>query len=164
MRSLSILVFCLLVVVLASAMAPVKASSTNDDVSFSSAEQEALYYQLINELRCPKCQNQTIADSDAPLAKDLRERTYEMVSAGQSEQQVIDYMVLRYGDFVHYQPRFTWATSILWWGPWVVIGVGLIAVFIKLRWQPKTEALSASEQQRLAELQQTSERGDQHDR
>lgn len=164
MRSLNILVMCLLGMLLAGIVAPVNASSTSDEVSFSNAEEEALYYRLINELRCPKCQNQTIADSDAPLAKDLRERTYEMVSAGQSEQEVIDYMVLRYGDFVHYQPRFTWATSILWWGPWVVIGVGVIALFIKLRWQPKTQALSASEQQRLAELQQTSERGDQHDR
>lgn len=128
---------------------------------FDNAQQQQLYHQLINELRCPKCQNQTIADSNAPLAKDLRDRTAEMVQAGQSRQQIIDYMVARYGDFVHYQPPLTLATSVLWWGPAVIVLIGLATIVVLVRRQRRIAAdetpLSDAERQRLAQLKRTAE-------
>jgi len=129
----------------------VRAEVTADDLVFSSSSEQALYYELIYELRCPKCQNQTIADSNAPLAQDLRQRTYEMVSGGQSKQQVLDYMVARYGDFVHYQPPMTLATSVLWWGPILAVLIGLGAIILKTRRQA-TVSLTAAEQAALQQM------------
>jgi|SRR5690606_41616785 len=123
---------------------------------FEDPQKQALYHELINELRCPKCQNQTIADSNAPLALDLRERTHQMVADGNNKQQVIDYMVARYGDFVHYKPPVTLATSILWWGPVVAIVVGLLVVLMRVR-KPQEITLSEAEEVRLAALRQESE-------
>ncbi len=71
---------------------------------FDDPDKEQLFKQLTAELRCPKCQNQSIADSDAALAVDLREKVYQMVQSGADYQQVVDYMVSRYGNFIHYQP------------------------------------------------------------
>lgn len=119
---------------------------------FDSPAQQQLYQELINELRCPKCQNQTIADSNAPLAKDLRDRTYEMVKSGQSKQQILDFMVARYGDFVHYQPPFRLSTSILWLGPLLAIVLGIITIIWMVRRPRYQVSLSATERERLASL------------
>lgn len=147
MRSVTAVVFGFMVLVSGLAMA--------EQREFETAAQQQLYHELINELRCPKCQNQTIADSDAPLAKDLRDRSYEMVMAGQTKQQVIDFMVARYGDFVHYQPPMQWSTSILWLAPLLVIGFGVLAIVLMVRTQKKHQVtLSEQEQTRLKQLQQ----------
>ena len=100
-------------------------------VTFKNAQSEADYTALINELRCLVCQNQTIGDSDADLAKDLRSKVYEMVEAGQSQSEVIDYMTARYGDFVLYRPAFKMKTLLLWLGPIVFL---LLAIFFVIRW------------------------------
>lgn len=122
---------------------------------FDDAAQEATFRELIGELRCPKCQNQSIADSNAELAVDLRERTYQMVRDGASKQEVIDYMVARYGDFVHYQPPVTVATSILWWGPFGVLIIGGIVIVLRVRQQRSREVeWSAEEQAQLEALRQ----------
>ncbi|RUO74408.1 cytochrome c-type biogenesis protein CcmH [Pseudidiomarina sediminum] len=122
---------------------------------FDDAAKEATFRELIGELRCPKCQNQSIADSNAELAVDLRERTYQMVQEGASKQEVIDYMVARYGDFVHYQPPVTVATSILWWGPLGVLIIGGIVVVLRVRQQRHREVeWSAEEQAQLDALRQ----------
>ena len=81
---------------------------------FETLEQEQQFKELGNTLRCPKCQNNTIADSNAELAVDLRQKVYEMTKQGKSKQEIIDYMTARYGNFVTYNPPFTAATSILW--------------------------------------------------
>lgn len=96
---------------------------------FDDPQKEALFRELIDELRCPKCQNQTIGDSDAPLAKDLRDRTYLMVQQGASKQEVVDYMVARYGDFAYYRPPVKLSTVVLWLGPVLVILVGAAVIF-----------------------------------
>jgi cytochrome c-type biogenesis protein CcmH len=83
-------------------------------------------------LRCLVCQNQTIADSNAELAADLRRQVYEMVQQGQSREQIVQFMIDRYGDFVLYKPRFTLKTSLLWLGPllFLLIGLGVAVVII----------------------------------
>lgn len=147
MRSVTAVVFGFMVLVSSLAMA--------EQREFETAAQQQLYHELINELRCPKCQNQTIADSNAPLAKDLRDRSYDMVMAGQSKQQVIEFMVARYGDFVHYQPPMQWSTSILWLAPVLAIGFGLLAIVLMVRTQKQQQVtLSEQEQTRLKQLQQ----------
>lgn len=94
---------------------------------FASPEQEARYKKLTDELRCLVCQNQNLADSNAPLAKQLRDDAYEMIKDGKTDQQVIDFMVQRYGDFVLYSPPLKPTTYVLWIGPFVLL---VFAVFI----------------------------------
>ena len=133
--------------------APVAQAQNLQAYEFEDPAQEALFRELINELRCPKCQNQSIADSNAELAVDLRDRTYLMVRDGASKQQVIDFMVARYGDFVHYQPPMNIATSILWWGPLAVLVIGAVVIVFRVKQQRQTEVtLSEEEQAQLATL------------
>jgi len=102
---------------------------------FDTPEQEAHYEKLIKELRCLVCQNQNLADSNADLAKDLRRQTYEQVKKGKTADEVVDYMVARYGDFVRYKPAFKPLTWALWLGPFVILVFGLIALvrFVRSR-------------------------------
>ena len=114
---------------------------------------------LSQELRCMVCQNQSIDDSDAPLAKDLRVLVRERLTAGDSDRQVIDFLVARYGEFVLLRPRLNAHTVLLWLAPFAAIaagGVGLI-VFLRRRRTdatPGAATLSAEEQRRLADLLQ----------
>jgi cytochrome c-type biogenesis protein CcmH len=83
---------------------------------------------LANELRCLVCQNQTIAESNADLAQDLRRQINEQIAAGRSDREIIDYMVARYGDFVLYRPPFKAATAALWLGPFVLAAIALFVL------------------------------------
>ena len=96
-------------------------------------ELEARVMKISSELRCLVCQNETIAASHAELAVDLRRQVREMLQNGQSEQQVVDYMTARYGDFVLYRPPFKPLTALLWMGPAVMVVVGLGTLFVVLR-------------------------------
>jgi len=107
---------------------------------------------LAGELRCLVCQNQTIADSHADLAIDLKNQVREKLASGMSNEAVIDYMVQRYGDFVLYRPRLKPMTWLLWFGPFLLLFGGLGALIWKLKNRPVAEVLSASELQRGAEL------------
>ena len=100
---------------------------------FSSSENEATYENLVYELRCLVCQNQNLADSNAELAIDLRKEVFEMVESGSSKQDVIDFMVARYGDFVLYRPPLQANTSILWIGPFIILGIGIGIALIFVR-------------------------------
>lgn len=106
---------------------------------FSDPEYELRYHQLVDELRCPKCQNQTISDSDAPIAKDLRRRLYEELETGASDQDIVDGMVLRYGEFVRYKPAKTGVTLWLWLAPWFFLASGFIAWGVMARRKTATE-------------------------
>jgi cytochrome c-type biogenesis protein CcmH len=111
--------------------------------------------RLTSELRCLVCQNQTIADSNAELAVDLRRQVREQVSAGKSDQEIIDYMVDRYGDFVLYRPPMKGTTLLLWGGPVLLlaIGIGVIVVVLRGRARLPDEApLSAEERARAEAL------------
>lgn len=107
---------------------PAIAQATIDAYEFSDTQNEKRFQQLTGELRCPKCQNQNIADSDAPLASDLRREVYRMIEQGKEDEQIIDFMVTRYGEFVLYRPRVNEVTWLLWYGPFVLLGIGLLAV------------------------------------
>lgn len=120
---------------------------------------EARARALSQELRCMVCQNQSIDDSDAPLARDLRILVRERLQAGDSDQQVIDYLTDRYGDFVLLRPRFSARTALLWSVPLLVLiggAAGLIAVLRRQRQDRESPdsppALTADEQKRLADL------------
>ena len=124
--------FCLL-----GWLAPVQASI--EAYQFESAEMEADYNQLVNELRCLVCQNQNLAGSDADLARDLRRETYDMLNEGKSQQQVIDFMVERYGDFVLYRPQFKSTTYLLWLGPFLLLLCVLVFLVRRLLTAAKPE-------------------------
>jgi len=96
-------------------------------------ELEAKMLSISSELRCLVCQNETIAASNAELAVDLRNQIRDMLRQGQSEQQILDYMTARYGDFVLYRPPMTGATFLLWFGPTVLMVGGLAALVLVLR-------------------------------
>ena len=103
-------------------------SAVEDKFSFDTPAQRESFLKLTAELRCPMCQNQNIADSDAMIAHDMRRKVYALLKQGKTEQEVIDFMKSRYGDFVHYQPPVTAATSWLWAGPVLFIFIALIVV------------------------------------
>jgi cytochrome c-type biogenesis protein CcmH len=127
-----------------------------DTFKFDSEQQETIFHRLSNELRCLVCQNQAIADSNADLAKDLRNEIYKMLQQGKTEDQIIDFMVQRYGDFVLYNPPMKPLTWLLWFGPVIALLAGFFVVVRYIRNQRSLAAaveLSSDEQQRLAALQ-----------
>ena len=108
---------------------------------------------LASELRCLVCQNQTIADSNAPLAQDLRNQIREQLARGASEREVLGFMVARYGDFVLYRPPFKASTVLLWCGPFLLFLFGLFFLIRKIRARrPEASPLSDAERARAAEL------------
>jgi len=107
--------------------------SALEPLVFSSQEEEKRYNELTLELRCLVCQNQNLADSDAPLAQDLRQEIYDMMQAGQSNDQIKTFMVDRYGDFVLYRPPMQGNTLALWSIPGILLLIGAIAVFFTVR-------------------------------
>lgn len=104
---------------------------------FADPNQRKVFLELTGELRCPKCQNQNIADSDAPIAHDMRRKVYELMQEGSDKPQVIDWMKERYGDFVHYQPPVTAVTIWLWLTP-VLFALIMVVVFVRRR-KPQVE-------------------------
>lgn len=108
-----------------------------DTYTFDNPRQEAQYRALIEEFRCPKCQNQNLAGSDAPIAQDLKQKTYDMVKAGRSDSEIRNYMNERYGDFISYKPPVRPSTWILWFLPPVILLLGLIGWFLRQRYTKK---------------------------
>jgi len=106
---------------------------------FKTPEQEQQYNRMIEELRCLVCQNQNLADSNAELAQDLRQEVYEMIQQGSSDQEIIDFMVARYGDFVLYRPPLKSTTLLLWIGPFVILGIGVLVLLLHIRKRRATQ-------------------------
>jgi len=116
---------------------------------------EARLKTLAVELRCLVCQNQTLADSHAPLAEDLRREVREMIAKGMSDKEIIDFLVQRYGDFVLYRPPWKASTSLLWLGPFLLLIAGATGLVFALRRRQKKLAdvtLSEEEHNRVAQL------------
>ncbi|MFT6450226.1 MAG: cytochrome c-type biogenesis protein CcmH [Oleispira sp.] len=107
---------------------------------------------LAEELRCPKCQNQNLADSSAPIASDLRDKVYELMIEGETDDDIVSYLVDRYGDFVRYNPPVQKNTFFLWFGPGIMVLIGLIVIINLTRSGKKSQPLSAAEKIKLAEL------------
>lgn len=137
------------------------AAAAIDTYQFKTVEQEQQYRELTEQLRCPKCQNNSIADSNAIIAADMRNKVYELMMQGQSKQQVVDYMVARYGNFVTYEPPVTPATLILWVGPLLFVLIGGAVVIMRTRRRQADvghENFSEQERKRLAALLEETER------
>ena len=111
---------------------------------FDTPQMEADYNKLVAELRCLVCQNQNLAESDADLAQDLRRETYDMLQQGKTPQQVSEFMVARYGDFVLYRPQFKSSTYLLWLGPFLLLVVVLFIVVRRLRAAAKPVEVDAN--------------------
>lgn len=142
-----------LVAIALSAVLTNAAIANIDVYQFDSTEQETRYRALIEELRCPKCQNQNLAGSDAPIAVDLKNQTYQMINDGRSDTEIRQYMFDRYGDFISYKPPMRPSTWILWLFPPLLLVVLILGWLYKAR-QKRTiseqvEALSDKEQAQL---------------
>lgn len=122
-------VFIYLVLTLSFAGFCTQAWCMIDVYEFDDATQEARYYALIDELRCPKCQNQNLANSDAPIAQDLKKTTYELIKAGSSDDEIRQFMQVRYGDFINYKPPINSATYVLWFLPPFVLIIAILFWF-----------------------------------
>ena len=105
----------------------------DDPLIFSDADEEARYQQLTAELRCVVCQNQNLADSNAPLAQDLRKEIYSMMQAGRTDDEIKQFLIDRYGDFVLYRPPVKSNTLVLWLMPAVLLFGGALVVVIVVR-------------------------------
>lgn len=162
-KTLHLIVRAMAMVLLVAGLS-ISAWANIDTYQFDNPRQEAQYRALIEEFRCPKCQNQNLAGSDAPIAQDLKQKTYDMVKDGRSDAEIRQYMNERYGDFISYKPPVRPSTWILWFFPPVLLVFVMLAWFIRNRNSSKRAAvianpiedgyapLSAAEQQRLQDL------------
>ncbi len=117
-----------------------------DVIEFRNAAEEQRFRDLSAELRCLVCQNQSLDDSAAPLAQDLRDEVLELMRAGNTDAQIKQYLVERYGDFVLYRPRFTAANLLLWLGPVLLLLGGVLLVFRSLRRMQKSSATNPDQE------------------
>ena len=140
---------CLLVVLALLGATPLYAVQVDEILPDPALEARAR--EISSELRCMVCQNQSIDDSEAPLARDLRLLVRERLKAGDSDRQVVDFMVARYGEFVLLKPRVSWHTAILWGAPLTILIAGLFAIgfFMLRRSAPLPEVAKLSEGERL---------------
>ncbi|MFA7552862.1 MAG: cytochrome c-type biogenesis protein [Spongiibacteraceae bacterium] len=134
------------------------ASAVIETYDFENDILRTRYNTFIAELRCPKCQNQNLEGSNSPIAKDLRRELYRMLEDGQSDQQIVDYMVNRYGDFILYRPRFNPETALLWMAPGVflILGMGMAVMVYRRQKKPAfaddKQELNVSERKQLEQL------------
>jgi len=147
----------LALLVVALSLFSVPALAVQPDEILKDPKLESRARALSQELRCMVCQNQSIDDSDAPLAKDLRVLVRERLTAGDSDNQVIDFLVARYGEFVLLRPRMNWRTFLLWLAPFAAVLIGALALLARRRRgnEPAVAGsapLTAEEQRRVSEL------------
>lgn len=132
---------------------PVPGTAAIDAYPFPNDEMEKRYNALIDELRCPQCLNTNLAGSDAMIAQDLRREVHRLILEGNSDQEILDFMYERYGDFILYKPRIKAGTILLWFGPVIFF---LVALFVVLRMvigrKTDTTDLSVDERERLSQL------------
>ena len=145
-----------LVLVVFTLLFSMVASATIDTYEFKDDVARERFQQLTNELRCPKCQNQNLAGSNSPISTDLRREIYRMIEGGESNDQIADFMVARYGEFVLYRPKVTSNTWVLWYGPFVLLAIGAAVILLITRKRKKTsvidKTLNDQDQARLATL------------
>ncbi|TLU64908.1 cytochrome c-type biogenesis protein CcmH [Thalassotalea litorea] len=124
-----------------------------DTYEFPDPVTKKRFQQLVYELRCPKCQNQNLADSNSMIAVDLRKQVYDMLIDGRSDMEIVNFMVERYGDYVLYRPKVSAATYLLWFGPigFIVIGGIVIALFVRQS-KEQSQPLSDEQKQQLNEI------------
>ena len=130
------------------------ARSVFEPRDFSSPDHKQRYRTLIDELRCLVCQNQTISESNAELASDLRREVYRMVEDDRSTDEIVEFMVTRYGDFVLYRPPLRGGTILLWAGPFLLVAIGATVLAVHLRRRRRAPATppDADERQRIQRI------------
>lgn len=139
------------------------AFATIDAYEFKTPDDEQRFRVLVEELRCPKCQNQNIADSNAGLAKDIKDRVHRLINEGKDNAEITDYMVERYGDFITYRPPVRPVTWFLWFGPFVLALLAAFIIFmIKLRQKSPSIIQVTPEQE--AKVQELLKKLDQSDK
>lgn len=133
---------------------PLVAQAVVETYEFDDEVQRKRYNQFIDELRCPKCQNQNLSGSDAPIAKDLRRELHRLIIDGRADQEITQFMVDRYGDFVLYRPQFNAKTALLWASPILLLLIGGLIWWRQTRRVPPQQntALSEADKQRFAAL------------
>jgi len=122
---------------------------------FDSPDQEERFHQLSDQLRCPMCLNSNLSGSDAPIAADLRAEIYEQIIDGRTNDEIIDFMTQRYGDFINYRPPLNRGTVLLWFGPLLLLLAGLLVVWRMVRSNQSVDqalALTAEQQQKLEKI------------
>lgn len=146
-------IMCFLLAVAASGMATADVDAVYD---FDNRSEEQRYQDLISELRCPKCQNQNIADSNSPISKDMRNAVYQMMLEGESNDEIVESLVSRFGEFVKYKPDLDSRTFVLWATPAIAVLGGLLlvaGVIVRSRKAgTATPELSAEEQARIDKM------------
>ncbi len=124
-----------------------------DTYEFDTQEDRDRYNRFIDELRCPKCKNQNLAGSNAPIAQDLRRELYRLIQEDQSDDGIVEFMVARYGDFVLYRPPLQKNTYVLWYGPIAMLLLGIVILALIIYRRSKTPningGLTDGEQERL---------------
>lgn len=127
---------------------------TKTDDSFGNKNTELRFRNLVKDIRCMVCQNQTLLDSKAPLAVDLRREILTMIDQGKSDKEITDFLVKRYGDFVLYNPPLKSSTMLLWFGPLLFLLIGLVAVIVLVarRRNAVDETITAAERSKLDKL------------
>jgi len=132
-----------------------------DSRQFANPEQQKAYEELTSELRCLVCQNQTIADSNAELAADLRRQVQEMLEQGKSRDDIVKFMTDRYGDFVLYKPPFKLKTGLLWVGPAAFLLLGLLAIALVIRHKkPAVTDTTGTTPEKLAKIRSLLDEGE----
>lgn len=137
----------------------IHAGAVIETYEFSTPALEARYQLLSEELRCPKCQNQNIADSNAPISQDLRRLLHQQLEAGASDEEILEFMVARYGEFVRYRPAFNAVTAVLWLAPLLLLLAGVAGLLLILRGRRQGGgSLTADDEAQLAALLKNSEK------
>ena len=137
-------------------MLALPAMAAIEEYAFDSEQQEDRFKKLTYEMRCPKCLNSNIAGSDAPIAADLRMEIYDQIREGRNNDEIIEFMSSRYGDFILYRPRLTMGTFILWFGPAFLLLAGIVIVRRMMmnsqRIANNETGLSSAEQEQLRQI------------
>jgi len=143
--------FSILIISLIVSTSPLQAGVTLEEFKFDTKAEEHHFKQLIEEFRCLVCQNQSLADSDAELAHDLRAELYDMVQAGNTDAEIVEFLVARYGDFVLYNPPVKPSTWLIWFGPFVLLLIAAVLLLRSIRRQQKVPVteISAEDRKRL---------------
>lgn len=119
---------------------------------FANEHQRKTFYSVVGQTRCLVCQNETLLDSQAPLAQDLRQDIYKSVKAGQNQQQILNYLTERYGQFILFKPKMELQNYLLWLGPFILLFIVVVLLFLKRR--QKSIVISAEQQQQAKKILQ----------
>lgn len=160
MKKIHIIIFIFIANFIAFSFIPSVYAAGTDIYQFKSNTQQLRFQKLSSDLRCLVCQNQNLAESNAPLAADLRKQIAQHIVAGYSDEYIIAYLVNRYGNFILYKPPFIETTAALWLAPFLLLVIGFVILYVRIRYFRRVEpeaALTQEQEARLNSLLSTKE-------